>query len=110
MIMPVTCVELSKGVFTKDGKDIPYNNIYIHVLKPVNKSNGDCLSYGNLPVRLKIKNDVSVVESVFGSQLTKDDLISMVNRSFDVFFDDKGNAVRIMEVPPDKLGKEKKGA
>lgn len=99
MIMPVTCVELSKGVFTKDGKDIPYNNIYIHVLKPVNSSNGDNLSYGNLPVRLKIKNNPSVVESIFGSHLTKDDLISMVNQSYDVFFDDKGNAVRIMSAP-----------
>lgn len=110
MIMPVTCVELKKGIFNKDNKDIAYNNIYIHVLKPVNKSDGESFSYGNLPVRLKIKNDVSVVESVFGSRLTKDDLLSMVNQSYDVYFDDKGNAARIMEAPAANSEKQKKGA
>lgn len=110
MIMPVTCVELKKGNFNKDNKDIAYNNIYIHVLKPVNESSGESFSYGNLPVRLKIKNDVSVIESIFGSRLTRDDLISMLNQSYDFYFDDKGNAVRILEAPAVNSTKDRKGA
>lgn len=102
MIMTVIGVEHRKGSFeNKQGKNVEYDNIMIYALKPnsyENNSNGS-FGFGQIYVEIKIKNDVDVVRSIFGTAITKDDLISMVGQEYNITFDDKKNVDSIMSVP-----------
>lgn len=106
MIMKVIGVELRKGTFSDNTRMIEYNNIMIHALKPNTKNNGESFSAGSIPVSVKIKNDVSVIEAIFGSPLTKDDLISMVGFDYDITFDDKKQVDRVVSVPAPAASKK----
>lgn len=110
MIMNVIGVELRQGNFTdkKTGKDVDYNNIMIYALKPNTYEKKDNASFGSgkIPVEIKIKNDVDIVCSIFGTSITKDDLISMVGQDFNISFDDKQNVDCIMSVPAPAASKK----
>lgn len=108
MIMKVIGVEKSSGQFTdpKSGKDVVYNNIKIHAIKPnTQKYSEDNFGSGKLPVTIKIQNIKEVIEAIFGSVLTKDDLLSMVDQDYDFYFTEKGAIDRIVApAPPIKKG------
>lgn len=112
MIMKVIGVELRKGTFTDSGKTINYNNIMIHALKPNVKSSGESFSVGSIPVSVKIKNDVSIIEAIFGSRITTDDLVSMIDSDYDITFDEKKQVDRIVpfSAPAPAPAASKKGA
>jgi len=110
MAMKVIGVEKSSGEFTDKatGKKVVYNNIKIHYNKPnPQKYSGDNFGAGMVPVTVKIQNIKEVVESVFGSAITKDDLLSMVGQEYDFFFNEKGEIERITAPLPPAI---KKGA
>lgn len=112
MILQVIGVEHRKGNFTdKQGKNIDFDNIMIYALQPntYDKNNGETFGSGKIPVEIKIKNDVDVVRSIFGSTITKDDLISMVGQEYNITFDNKKNVDSIMSVPAPAVP-AKKGA
>ncbi len=110
MIMKVIGVELRQGNFTdkKTGKDVDYNNVMIYALKPNTYSNSKNNSFGSgqIPVEIKIKNDVDIVSSIFGTAITKDDLVSMVGQEYNISFDDKKNVDCIMSVPAPAASKK----
>lgn len=112
MIMKVIGVELRQGNFTdkKTGKDVDYNNIMIYALKPNtysnSNSNNNSFGSGQIPVEIKIKNEVDIVSSIFGTAITKDDLVSMVGQEFNISFDDKKNVDCIMSVPAPSASKK----
>lgn len=100
MIVTVTCVQVKKGKFNAEGRDIDYNNVMIHCLKPdIDEIDGDNFTYGRLPLSLKIKNVASRVQSIFGTIPTADDLRSMKDSDYEVYFDEKGNLCRILDLP-----------
>lgn len=108
MIMKVIGVEKSCGQFTdqKSGKDVVYNNIKIHAVKPnTNTYNGENFGAGKLPVTVKIQNIKEVIEAIFGTLLTKDDLLSMVDQDYDFYFTEKGAIDRIASPAPPAIKK-----
>lgn len=110
MIMNVIGVEKSSGQFTdpKSGKDVVFNNIKIHAVKPnTTKYSDENFGSGKLPVTVKIQNIKEVIEAIFGSVLTKDDLLSMVGQDYDFYFTEKGAIDRIVAFAPPSA---KKGA
>lgn len=111
MIMKVIGVERTSGQFTdpKSGKEVAYNNIKIHAVKPNTTTYKDeNFGSGKLPVTVKIQNIKEVIEAIFGSVLTKDDLLSMVDQDYDFYFTEKGAIDRIIApAPPPAI---KKGA
>ena len=100
MIMKVIGVEHRKGNFTnKQGENIVFDNIMIYALKPNTYESKETFGSGHIPVEIKIKNDVDTVRSIFGSAITKDDLISMLGQEYNITFDDKKNVDTIMSAP-----------
>lgn len=110
MIMNVIGVQVGFGSFSKDGKDINFNNIKIHALKP-NDYDTDDHNFGRgfVPVLIKFNNTDPVVKSIFGDLITKEFLFDMVGGDYDFYFDEKGNINRIIEPSGDPNAK-KKGA
>lgn len=100
MILQVIGVEHRKGSFPdKQGKIIDFDNIHIYALQPNTYEKNETFGSGKIPVEIKIKNDVDIVRSIFGTTITKDDLISMVGQEYNITFDNKKNVDCIMSVP-----------
>lgn len=108
MIMNVIGVEHRQGNFTnKQGKNVDFDNIIIYALKPnTYKKENNSFGSGKIPVEVKIKNDVDIVCSIFGTAITDDDLLSMVGQDFNISFDDKQNVDSIMSVPAPAASKK----
>ena len=108
MANKVIDVEKSEGEFTdpRTGKNVAYNNIKIHFIKPnPGKYSDGNFGSGMLPVTVKIQNEKEIVEAVFGGPITKDDLLSMVDHEYEFFFNEKGQIERITAPLPPAIKK-----
>lgn len=103
-------VERKSGDFDdKKGKTISYDNIYLHCSQCNDYSSESSFGIGVTVKSFKIKNSPDVITSVFGSQLTKDDLASLIGQRVNIFFDEYKN-VDFVTVIDEKKPAEKKGA
>ena len=91
----VVGVEIKSGSFNKDGKNIPYNNLYLYCIgdniTPIYKD-GVCkrFAFGKKIETLKIKNDNDVLVSVFNDEVTDDFISDLVGTDIDVFYNRYG--------------------
>ncbi|MDE6724761.1 MAG: hypothetical protein K2J79_04070 [Ruminiclostridium sp.] len=103
-------VERKSGNFDdKKGKTISYDNIYLHCSQCNDYSSEASFGIGVTVKSFKIKNLPDVITSVFGSQLTKDDLSSLIGSKVQIFFDEFKN-VDFVSVVDEKKAEHKKGA
>lgn len=102
-------VERKSGDFeNKLGMIIAYDNIYLHCSKCNDYSSETSFGIGVMVKSFKIKNSLDVITSVFGSQLTKDDLASLIGSKVNIFFDEFKNVDFVSVIDEKKA--EKKGA
>lgn len=109
-VYKVLGAERKSGDFEdKKGKTIDYDNIYLHCSKCNDYSKDESFGIGEVVKSFKIKNSPDVIESVFGSQLTKDDLSTFIGQQVNITFDEYKNvdSVIIVESRKETL---KKGA
>ena len=110
MIYKILGVERKSGDFESNkGKTIAYDNIYLHCSKCNDYSSEGSFGIGDSVKSFKIKNSPDVITSVFGSQLTKDDLASLIGQKVQIFFDEFKN-VDYVSVIDEKKTEQKKGA
>lgn len=114
MVYKVLGVERKSGDFesTKGktkGQTIDFDNVYLHCSKCNDYSSEGSFGIGEAVKTFKIKNSPDVITSVFGSQLTKDDLASLIGQKVNIFFDEYKN-VDFVTVLEEKKPAEKKGA
>ncbi len=83
----------------KKGKIVDYDNIYLHCSKCNDYSKDESFGIGDAVNSFKIKNSSDVITSVFGSQLTKDDLSALIGQQVNIFFDENKNIDTIFTVP-----------
>lgn len=99
----VVGVEIKSGIFNKDGKDIPYNNLYLYCIgesiQPIYKD-GICkrFSYGNRIETIKIKNDNDILSSVFGDDVTDEFISNIVGSDIEVYYNRFGgiSAIKVL--------------
>lgn len=92
MIANVIGTEIKSGTFSdlKSGREISFNNIFVYCVKDNNYQSSGSVGFGSTPITVKIKNNPSVVSSVFGSSLTADDLEALVGEKVNLFYNEKG--------------------
>lgn len=99
----VVGTEIKSGNFNKDGKNIPYNNLYLYCIgdsiSPIYKD-GVCerFSFGNRIETIKLKNDNDILTSVFNDEVTDDFISDLVGENIDVFYNRFGGVSAIKVV------------
>ena len=102
-MIKVVGVEIKSGKFNKDGKDIPYNNLYLYCIgesiSPIYKD-GICkrFSFGNRIETIKLKNDNDILTSVFNDEVTDDFISDLVGSDIEVFYNRFGGISAIKVV------------
>lgn len=99
----VVGAEIKAGNFTKDGKDIAYNNLYLYCIgesiTPVYKD-GVCerFAFGNIIETIKIKNDSDNLLSIFNEQVDDNFITDLVGADIDVFYNRFGgiSAIKVL--------------
>ena len=87
----VVGIEIKSGNFNKDGKNIPYNNLYLYCIgdsiSPIYKD-GNCkrFAFGNKIDTIKIKNDNYIFSSVFNYDVTDEFISNLVGSEIEVFY------------------------
>lgn len=87
----VVGVEIKSGNFNKDGKNIPYNNLYLYCIgeriEPVYKD-GVCkrFAFGNKCETVKIKNDNDILLSVFNDDVDDNFISDLVGSDIEIFY------------------------
>lgn len=101
MRVQVIGTEMKSGSFEdpKTGREIQYNNLYLHCLKPNSYKSDGSFGFGSAPVSVKIKNTVEKVQSVFGSSVTQNDLEALIGSQVDLYYDEKGTIDSVYMVP-----------
>lgn len=97
MILTIVGVEKKSGSFTNSasGQSFDYNNIYLYGLRSVSKDEEN-FSFGQIPEFVKIKNEREVIISIFGFEVSKDDLVSMIGNDYIVYYDKNGKPEQIL--------------
>ncbi len=114
MIYKILGVERKSGDFVSEkgktkGQTIDFDNIYLHCSKCNDYSSEGSFGIGESVKAFKIKNSPDKVTSVFGSQLTKDDLASLIGSKVQIFFDEFKNVDYVLPLD-EKKAYQKKGA
>lgn len=99
----VVGVEIKSGNFNKDGKNIPYNNLYLYCigdsLSPVYKD-GVCkrFAFGNKIDTFKIKNDNDILITVFNEDVDDNFITNLVGADIDIFYNRFGgiSAIKVL--------------
>lgn len=92
MRVQVIGTEMKSGSFNDQasGREIQYNNLYLHCLKSNIYTSEGSFGFGSSPVSVKIKNSAENVDRVFGGRITKDNLESLVGGYVDLYYNEKG--------------------
>ncbi len=105
--------EIRSGKFTPEGKieEVSFNNLFINATFENSYKEGNNYGFGSSVISEKIKNTPEVIERIFGSLVTVDDLESMVGSDFEFSYNQKGRLHKIYSLEaPAKPAAEKKGA
>lgn len=106
--MKLLGIEVKNGIFTKDGKDISYNNLIFYVqtneLKIEKDDSGTIKKWGvgHKCETFKIKNEAENLRNVFGVDVDDKLLSSMVGQDINIYFDAYGKVQTVMFVKPQK--------
>ena len=99
----VVGVEIKSGNFNKDGKNIPYNNLYLYCIgesiTPVYKD-GVCkrFAFGNNIESIKVKNDKDILTTVFNEEVDDNFISDLVGTDIEVFYNRFGgiSAIKVL--------------
>lgn len=99
----VVGVEIKSGNFNKDGKNIPYNNLYLYcigdIISPLYEA-GVCkrFAFGNKIEFIKIKNDNDILLSVFNDEVDDNFIKNLVGADIDIFYNRYGgiSAIKVL--------------
>lgn len=104
--------DFSAGNFIDPKTNCPvvYDNIKLYFLKDNNyDKDSSNFGFGYAPVSVKIKNDKSKLMSVFGKEITANQLTDLLGTNCNIYYDEKKEIDSIIPCP-DTPKPEKKGA
>ena len=96
MAMTVIGACISQGVWTKDGRDIVYNNLkicYVEDLSIIKDDSGNGI--GRCGKEVKVKNDTEHLKFVFGCDVDDKFLNSLIGKKINIYYDMYRNVARI---------------
>ncbi len=112
MVVTIIGVEHRKGDFVdkKTNERVVFDNIQIYANGPIPSPTKEGFALGKAPITEKFQNDKDILESVFGSVPTADDLKSMVGVQYEFYYNQKRRLemIKPFEAPLSKtLGNDK---
>ena len=102
MVVKIIGVESKAGSFTaqQTGQVIDYNNIYLYAVRTLPVVTDGRICSGEVPETIKIKNDSSVIRGVFNRDMSAKDMVEMIGKEYNVYYDNHNKVDMIIPLDP----------